>query len=59
LGSHASLSLDAALLFCTIGAALAIYLGLSWVFRAPEIREVWEILTLPKGAEAGVTPGLA
>ena len=59
LGSHSSLSLDAALLFCTIGAALAIYLGLSWVFRAPEIREVWEILTLPKGAEAGVTPGLA
>lgn len=59
LGSHASLALDAALLFGTIGGAFAVYLGLSWIFRAPEIREVWEIIALRKGAEAGVTPGLA
>ena len=59
LGSHASLALDAALLFGTIGTAFAVYVVLGWVFRSPEIREVWDILNLRKGAEAGVTPGLA
>ncbi|MGA7785212.1 MAG: murein biosynthesis integral membrane protein MurJ [Candidatus Acidiferrales bacterium] len=44
VGSHPSLGVDAALLAGTIAGAAAIYLGLTWLFRSTEIREVYEIV---------------
>jgi putative peptidoglycan lipid II flippase len=44
LGAHPSLAADASLLAATIGGACAAYLFLTWVFRSPELREVYEIL---------------
>ncbi len=52
VGSHPSLATDAALLGATIAGAAAIYLGLSWLFRATELREVYEIVFQRKAAEA-------
>jgi putative peptidoglycan lipid II flippase len=44
LGAHPSLALDAGLLAATIGGACAAYLGLTWVLRSVELREVYEII---------------
>jgi putative peptidoglycan lipid II flippase len=52
VGSHPSLAVDAALLGATIAGAVAIYLGLSWLFRSPELREVYEIVFKRKAAGA-------
>jgi putative peptidoglycan lipid II flippase len=54
---HRSLPLDAAMLFATIAASFAVYLGLSWLLRAPEIREVYEFILWRKGT--GAAAGLA
>ncbi|HEV3219363.1 MAG TPA: murein biosynthesis integral membrane protein MurJ [Candidatus Acidoferrales bacterium] len=57
VGSHPSLGMDAALLGATIAGAVAIYLGLSWLFRARELREVYEIVFHRKAA--GAAEGVA
>ncbi len=44
LGAHLSLTTDATLLAATIGGACAAYLFLTWLFRSPELKEVYEIL---------------
>jgi putative peptidoglycan lipid II flippase len=44
LGAHDRLSVDAALLTATIGGACAVYLGLTWLFRSVELKEVYEII---------------
>jgi len=54
---HRSLSADATLLLATIAGSVAVYLGLSWLLRAPEIREVYEFIVWRKGT--GAAPGLA
>jgi putative peptidoglycan lipid II flippase len=57
VGGHPSLAVDAALLSATIAGAAAIYLGLAWLFRVTEIREVYEIVF--KRAAAGTAVGAA
>ncbi len=52
VGSHPSLSVDAGLLVATIAGAVAIYLGLTWLFRSSELREVYEIVFHRKAAGA-------
>ena len=52
LGSHVSLAFDAALLCGTIAGAVAIYLGLTWLFRSTELSEVYEIIFHRKTAGA-------
>ena len=54
---HRSLSEDAAMLLATITGSVVVYLGLSWLLRAPEIREVYEFILWRKGT--GATAGLA
>lgn len=58
LGAHLSLATDAALLAATIGGACAAYLFLTWIFRSPELKEVYEIL-FHRQAVANATVGAA
>jgi len=44
IGEHVLLSVDAALLAATIAGASAVYLGLTWMFRSIELKEVYEIV---------------
>ncbi len=57
VGSHPSLPVDAGLLAATIAGAAAIYIGLTWLFRSAELREVYEIVF--KRAAAGAAEGAA
>ncbi len=52
VGSHRSLAVDAALLGATIAGSASIYLGLTWLFRSSELREVYEIVFQRKAAGA-------
>jgi putative peptidoglycan lipid II flippase len=52
LGAHPSLLLDTLLLIATIAGAFGAYMGLTWIFRSPEIGELHEIIFQRKGAAA-------